>query len=211
MVKKKQNKTQTFIGCPDFFTTVYDPLCETQTTVLTLCLKGWYYCRHPARTFWIRSYWTLADFCLYVLLLTGWLEDRVGLLGDVSKPNPDDCHQPRVTAHVLFPLQEEPHQRTDGFPEKRLPSALLLHQLSYHISSHCQTLQGLPKLFKVSSERNSVSFLNLSNCYWICISYWSHFFPFSGWYSDLRMSFCLRMQKGSWRNSAARTVWPPST
>lgn len=33
----------------------------------------------------------------------------------------------------------------------------------------------------------------------------------SGWYSDLRTSFCLPMRKEPWRNSAARTAWPPST
>lgn len=34
---------------------------------------------------------------------------------------------------------------------------------------------------------------------------------FSGWYYGLRTSFWLQMLKDSWRSSAARTAWRPST
>lgn len=92
------------------------------------------------------------------VLSTGRPEDRIGLLCDLICRNTDAArHQPLGHAHVLFSLQEEPHQRPDRFPEEGLPGTLLLHQLSHHIAPCSENLQDLPQLPKVSSAGVSIS------------------------------------------------------
>lgn len=86
------------------------------------------------------------------VLSTGRPEDRIGLLCDLSCRNTDAAHhQPLGLAQVLFSLHEEPHQRSDSFPEEGLPGTLLLHQLSHRIAPCSENLQDLPQLPKVSS------------------------------------------------------------
>ncbi|MEQ2158089.1 hypothetical protein GOODEAATRI_008669, partial [Goodea atripinnis] len=83
------------------------------------------------------------------LSLTGRPEDRISVLCDSIWRNAA-LRQPIIGPHVLLPLQEEPAEGTDGFPEEGLPGAVLLHGLPHHVISFCQrsheALQLLPKV-----------------------------------------------------------------
>lgn len=76
--------------------------------------------------------------------------------------------------------------------------SMMTHQ--FHISQYCYRLMIVC--------RNSWS-------KWAIIEFWHMlniaFLFLSGWFCEPRMSFCLPTGKVIWKNSAARTAWPPST